>query len=228
MRPNDTSLQQPATKSLDVSAIHHLALAGWAGRDSAAVEAHIRELAELGVPRPSRTPIFYRAAASLVTTAELIDVVGPDTSGEVEFVLVMLDDGLWVGLGSDHTDRGIERTSVAHSKQLCAKVVAPTLWRYADVAPHWDRLVLRSWVQRGGGLEPYQENTVAAILPPEQLIAMCEPLGELAVGAALFSGTIATLATVGPADAFEMELDDPVLGRRLQHRYRIITLPANA
>src|SRR5512135_3744348 len=90
-----------ATRSFDVTAIDHLARAAWAGRDSAAVEAHIRELEALGVPRPSRTPLFYRVASSLLTTSDSIQVLGDDTSGEVEFVIVRSGDGLWVGLGSD-------------------------------------------------------------------------------------------------------------------------------
>lgn len=215
-------------RRFDVNAISHLALAGWAGRDAAAVEAHIRELEALGLTRPTNTPVFYRVAASLLTTSDVIEVVGKQTSGEVEFVLAMLQDGLWIGLGSDHTDRGLERSSVALSKQLCAKVVAPFLWRYEDVAPHWDRLVLRSWAHRAGERRRYQEATVAAILPPDRLVALYGLAATLPVGTALFSGTVATVEAIGPADEFEMELADPVLNRRLQHRYRIVTLPANA
>jgi hypothetical protein len=33
--------------------IHHLVIAGWAARDAAAVEEHIRELETLGVRRPA-------------------------------------------------------------------------------------------------------------------------------------------------------------------------------
>src|SRR5471030_2634539 len=116
--------QPLASKPFDIAAINHLVMAGWAGRDPAAVEAHVRELEALGAPRPTHTPVFYRVASSLLTTSDVVQVVGPETSGEVEFVLVPQSDGLWVGLGSDHTDRGVERTSVALSKQLCAKVVA--------------------------------------------------------------------------------------------------------
>ncbi|MEP6494424.1 MAG: DUF2848 domain-containing protein [bacterium] len=228
MQPIRADTQQPTSKPFELSAIRQLALAGWAGRNSAVVEAHILELAALGVPRPSRAPIFYRVSSSLLTTADVIEVVGPDTSGEVEFVLAMLDDGLWVGLGSDQTDRSIERTSVAHSKQLCAKVVAPMLWRYDDLADHWDRLRLRSWTHRRGTRERYQDDTVAAILPPERLIAMYDGSGALDAGTALFSGTVAALAAVGAAEEFEMELEDPVLERTIHHRYRIVTLPANA
>jgi len=227
MQPIASDTDQLAARSFDVSAIEHLALAAWAGRDSAAVEAHIRELEAIGVPRPTRTPLFYRVASSLLTSSDSIQVLGEDTSGEVEFVLVKLNDGLWVGLGSDHTDRAAERTSVALSKQLCAKVVAPDLWRYDDVAPHWDQLVLRAWANRDGVRHLYQEATLAALLSPDRLMAMYDWPAD-GTGAALFSGTIATRTAVGPADVFEMELDDVVLHRKLRHQYRVVTLPVNA
>ena len=103
------------------------------GRDG----AHIRELEELGIPRPSRTPIYYRCAAALLTTGDHIQVPGSTSSGEVEFVLVGSDDGLLLALGSDHTDRELEKTGVTLSKQLCAKPVAGRAWRLTDVASHW-------------------------------------------------------------------------------------------
>jgi hypothetical protein len=40
-----------------------------------------------------------------------------------------MQDGFWLGVGSDHTDRNAETIGIALSKQLCAKVVGQTLWR---------------------------------------------------------------------------------------------------
>lgn len=218
-----------ATATLDVSDIDHLVLAGWAGRNQAAVEAHIRELEALGTARPSRTPVFYRVASSLLTTADAIQVVANETSGEVEFVLVPRGDGIWVGLGSDHTDRGLERHSVALSKQLCAKAVAPVLWRLDDVIEYWDEIELRSWTYRDGKREAYQAGTVAQILAPITLLELYSDFaGPLVEGGMLFSGTLPTLHEIAPADAFEMELFDRRLDRRIHHRYRIDVLPANA
>jgi hypothetical protein len=45
-------------------AIDDAIMAGWTGRDPAAVEKHIREFEALGVKRPASTPIFYRVAAA--------------------------------------------------------------------------------------------------------------------------------------------------------------------
>jgi hypothetical protein len=178
------------------------------------------------VARPSRTPIFYRVAATLLTTDTEIEVAGADSSGEVEFVLFGLADGLWVGVGSDHTDRAVERTGVTISKQLCAKPVAPTVWRYEDVAEHWDRLVLRSFAHRQGARHLYQEGPLAAMRHPEELMRLYLGFGGvLPAGAAMFGGTLPVRGEPGPAEAFEIELADPVLGRALSHQYRVRQLP---
>jgi hypothetical protein len=41
----------------------------------------------------------------------------------------------------------------------------------------------------------------------------------------MFCGTLAVHGGIAPADAFEMELEDPVLKRKLTHSYRIVSLP---
>ena len=44
-------------------------IAGWTGRDAAALEKHIAELEELGVRRPASTPIFPAAASACAPSA---------------------------------------------------------------------------------------------------------------------------------------------------------------
>ena len=198
--------------------IRELVIAGWTGRDEAALMKHIRELEELGVKPPKTTPIFYRVAASLFTFADEIEVSGPDTSGEVEFVLIQQDSQLKIAVGSDHTDRKAETIGVSLSKQLCAKPVSAESWRYDEVRPHWEKLVLRSWAD--GQL--YQEGPVTAMRSPEDLL---ERFGGLKSGWAMFCGTLAAKGGIRPAQTFRMELEDPVLGRSLRHEYRIKVLP---
>ena len=194
-----------------------LVIAGWTGRDEAALRKHIKELEEIGVKPPKTTPIFYRVAADLFCHAEQIQVCGPDTRGEVEFVLLRSDDELRVAVGSDHTDRKAETIGVSLSKQLCAKPVSRGHWRYEDVKPHWEKLILRSWAD--GGL--YQEGPVTAMRSPEDLMGRY----PLQPGFAMFCGTLAAKGGIRPAARFAMELEDPVLGRRLRHEYRIDVLP---
>ena len=215
----------PAEKKLDLSAIKNLVVAGWTGRNTAALEAHIKELEAVGVKRPKSVPIFYRNAVSLLTTADNIQVMGDKSSGEVEFVLYALDDGMWVGVGSDHTDRKAETINVTLSKQMCGKPVGPALWRYDEVKPHWDKLTLRSFVPDGGGRRLYQEGPVTNMRAPEELIKLYTGSDKLAVGTAMFCGTFAVHGGISSSGTFDMELDDPVLGRKLTHSYRIEPLP---
>jgi hypothetical protein len=215
----------PSERKLDLNAVRSLVIAGWTGRNVAALEAHIKELEALGVARPKTVPIFYRVARSLLTTDGTIEVMADKSSGEIEYVLYALDDGLWVGLGSDHTDRKVETIGVTISKQMCAKPVGATLWRYDDVLPHWDKLVLRAHVRIGGERRLYQEGPVTTMRSPEELTKLYTGQAKLAPGTAMFCGTLAVHGGIVPADAFEMELEDPVLGRKLTHSYRISCLP---
>jgi hypothetical protein len=215
----------PSERKLDLVAIRNLVVAGWTGRNTAALEAHIKELEAVGVKRPKSVPIFYRNAVSLLTMADSIQAVGDKSSGEVEFVLYALDDGMWVGVGSDHTDRAAETINVTLSKQMCAKPVGATLWRYDEIKPHWDRLTLRSFVPDGGKWRLYQEGPVTNMRSPEELIRLYTGGDKLAPGTAMFCGTFAVHGGISSSGTFDMELEDPVLGRTLKHSYGIVSLP---
>jgi len=204
--------------------VEHAVIAGWTGRDAAAVEKHIKELEVLGVRRPAATPIFYRVAAARLTTAPTIEVLGTQSSGEVEFVLLQAQGTLWVGTGSDHTDREVEAYGVSVSKQICEKPVASTFWRFDDVVGHWDQLILRSHAIIDGVRVLYQEGSVAVMRHPEDLIARFSPDG-LADGTLMFCGTLAVHGGVRPAQAFEFELEDPIRQRKIQDRYDVVCLP---
>ncbi len=181
------TLQNSGTAMAREVGIDDAIVAGWTGRDAAAVEKHITELAALGVKRPATTPIFYRVSAARLTTATEIEVVGAHSGGEVEFVLLQHGGRMWVGAGSDHTDREVETYGVTVSKQMCDKPVAPVFWAFDDVAPHWDRLTLRAHVIENGERKIYQEGSVAAMLKPLDLIGRCPlPAGTAGVPPALF------------------------------------------
>jgi hypothetical protein len=205
--------------------IHSLVIAGWAGRDAAAIEHHVEELAALGIPRPSTTPLYYRVAAQTLTQDSNLTVLGPDSSGEVEPVIVAMADGLWVGIGSDHTDRKAEASGIALSKQLCGKPVGAQLWSYADVEGHWDELVLRSWATIDGNRVLYQDSPVSSLRTPRDLIRRHTGTDMLAAGTLMFCGTPGAIGGIRPGTRFEMELKDPILNRSLTHGYDVDVLP---
>jgi hypothetical protein len=202
-----------------------LLIAGWTGRDADIVEHHIAELEAIGIQRPRATPTFYRVGTNLLTTDLELDVTGPHTSGEVEFVLLSLAEGLFVGVGSDHTDRKVEAYGVTVSKQLCPKPIGKHLWPMQEVIEHWDSLILRSWVTCDGSRRLYQEGVVAKMLPPAELISRCTALnGSFDVGTVMFGGTLPVIDGISGGEWFEMELEDPVLKRSLEHSYMIRSL----
>ena len=204
--------------------VNDAVIAGWTGRDAIAVEKHIKELEALGVKRPATTPIFYRVAAARLTTDDTIEAVGESSGGEVEFVLLQDAGRLWVGAGSDHTDREVEKYGVTVSKQLCDKPIASVFWSYEEVAPHWDELILRAHVIEGGKSVLYQEGAVTAMMHPQALLEKHSST-SLRDGTLLFGGTLAAHGGVRPTPAFSFELEDPVLGRKIAHRYRVRILP---
>ena len=207
-------------------AVNELIVAAWAGRDDDAIQEHIEELQALGVTPPSATPLFYRVSADRLTTDEDVQVLGEATSGEVEVFLLGTDRGTMLGVVSDHTDRDAEAWSVAHSKQVCPKPVASRLWRLVDALDHWDDLRLASWATIGGRCHAYQEGTLAGLLPPGDLLQrLGRSDGGLAPGQAMLCGTLPVNGGVRPAERFDMALIDPVLERRIEHGYRIQTLP---
>jgi Protein of unknown function (DUF2848) len=203
-----------------------LIVAGWTGRDEAALRHHAEELAAIGVPMASAMPIFYRNAATQVTQTEHLQVLGPDTSGEVEPVIVAMQDGLWLTVGSDHTDRKAETIGIALSKQLCGKVIARHLWRLDEVIADWDRLAIRSVILENGGPVTYQDGTLSKMRTPDDLIYR---LGRtLEPGTIMFCGTLGAIGGIRPAGRFEMTLTDAARGRSIMHGYGIEVLPVVA
>jgi hypothetical protein len=206
-------------------AIDQAVIAGWTGRDPVARDKHIAELEAIGIARPASTPIYYRCSARRITLEDRIEVCGENSSGEVEFVLIGWQGRIFVGCGSDHTDRKVEAYSVTVSKQMCDKPVASVLWELEDVIAHWDKMILRSWAVIDGARVLYQEGTLDAMLPVKDLIDRGFGGKNLPDGCAMFGGTFAAKGGIRPADRFEFELEDPVLKRKISHGYDVITLP---
>jgi hypothetical protein len=200
--------------------IDTLVIAGWAGRDHAAVEHHIEELAALGIPRPSAVPLYYRVASNQLTQAATVQVIGGDSSGEVETFVFSAGGELYVSIASDHTDRKLEAYSVAFSKQACVKPVAGEAWKLSEVAAYWDELVIRSWIKEYGVSVLYQEGPLAGLRTPQDLIAgFTNGDHILPPGCGMTCGTVNAIGGIRPATSFTMELYDPRRQRALRHTY---------
>ncbi|TFG93657.1 MAG: DUF2848 domain-containing protein [Candidatus Atribacteria bacterium] len=202
--------------------ISYMLNAGYAGRTQEKVLEHIEELEKLGVSGPTEIPILFPITFNQATQEQQIDVQGEQTSGEIEFVLLLHAGEWFVTVGSDHTDRELEQFSVEKSKQACPNVLASCLWPVTEVIEHWDQIHLRAWVTKDGTRVIYQDDTLAALLPYSVLLDFVRSkVAHNLDGIPIFSGTIATLKGLIFADFFEMEMLDPVLKRSIRHQYSI-------
>jgi Protein of unknown function (DUF2848) len=167
-----------------------LIIAGYTGRDRDSVQAHIDELARIGIPPPPRVPMFYEIPAELVTTSEQILVGGAHSSGEVEPVLIQTTEALYLGLGSDHTDREVEKRDIGESKASAPKPVGSRIIAFDRVRENWDRIAMHCEVD--GSL--YQSGSLSALLSPDVLLEeLAAAGGRLDPGTVMFCGTVPLL-----------------------------------
>ncbi len=201
-----------------------LIIAGYTGRNAAAVAAHIEELAAIGIPPPASVPAFFELDPSLVTTDPVITISGSNTSGEVEPVLIRHNGYHYLGVGSDHTDRDVERTDIAASKAACPKPVGPYVIALPDDlgALDWDAIDVESDVDG----EPYQRGSLAVMRTPTDLLTrMTATLGEFSNDLVMFCGTVPLLTGAfrpGRHWRVELQLDSDT---SLTHSYEV--LPAD-
>jgi len=198
---------------------------GYAGRDQPSVRMHVEELAKVGVPRPASIPSMYWISPELINCTELIQVVGRETSAEVEFFMAPDAEGrLYITVVSDHSDRKLERVSVSKAKQICPKIIGSEFWALDDVKDHWDELRLTCHACLPEK-QLYQDAAVSSLLGWERLL-------ELARAAAPFDGPVALCSGTVPvkggelwyAPAWEIRIEDRRLGRVIEHHYQVLTL----
>jgi hypothetical protein len=170
-------------------------------------------------------PIYFPLSTNMVVTADRIEVLGAETSGEIEYALLVAPDGhLYVTVASDHSDRAVERHGIQLSKQLCPDVLAPEVWPYDEIQSHWDSLVLRCWATRAERRELYQEAPLAELLSAQDWLSRLDQAQLRRPGLIFLSGTPPTMGGLVYGDSFELELEDPVLGRSIHHRYAVDVL----
>jgi hypothetical protein len=202
---------------------------GFTIRDEEKMRRHLEECNRVGVPIPvvTRPPLVMPISTWAVVTDSSIEVQRHKTSGEVEIATVVDADGtVYVGVGSDHTDRALETIDIPWSKQVAPNVIAPTLWPWAEVEGHWDQIVMESWVVDGGERRKYQEASVSEFWTPIEMLEGLRRSVDAPAGALAFlSGTVVSIEeTLRFAEEWTLRLHDPVLDRTIEHTYTVQVL----
>lgn len=201
--------------------------AGYTGRNQNMVQTHIDELKKLGVAAPYDIPALYWICPTRLTNSQVLQVVGDQTSPEVEFFLAEDGNGsLYITVASDHTDRELETVSVGKAKQVCDKVLGDYFWKVDDITDHWDEIQIRSEVLKNDKWIPYQSGTLAQILHYNDLLKLIRQDSPAGEHPCLLSGTIPVIGgdTVFTS-ACEITMVDPILNRVITKRYEITALP---
>lgn len=211
------------TKEIQINQAYCL---GYTGRSIEKTKEHIKELANIGIPEPEEIPMLYPMRTSSLLQREVIEVLGDETSGEAEIVLIFGDseDDVYVTVGSDHTDRSLEEIDINKSKQVCDKPFAKKAWYLHDVIEHWDSLSLMSEISINGKWKPYQNDHISSILSYEDIKSFLKNKSVPLKNGIFFSGTVPLLNGFQYGTTFKMTFKDPVRNDDITMTYEIKNL----
>ena len=214
--------------SISTMQVKNLLNAGYAGREQDEVQAHIAELAELGIPGPATTPALYPVSPYLAQQVAEVSVQHGRTSGEAEWALAITQDGVLLTVACDHTDRELEVHGVAWSKNASPDVLGRKAWRLEDVRDHLDQISLKGWVGQGDTPDTLiQDSSLGALLTPDYWLEVLTERGLNEPGTVLISGTVAMATGVDQfARSWRVEMSDPVTGSTVDAEYVVAQMAA--
>lgn len=216
-----TNIQINVNNTPTTVAIEKVICVGYSGRDQEKVKEHIEELAEIGVPRPTEVPALFPMRRTSLIFDGVLEVTGNQTSGEAEPVLIYGEEEIYLSLGSDHTDRELETVHIGKSKQVCDKPIAKDAWRLEEVLPHWDDLLLTSEIKIEEEWIPYQDHSVAAIMPYKDLKKHLENQSLPLFRSLFLIGTVPLLEGFKFGSAYRMTLKDPIDQKEITLEYQV-------
>ncbi|WP_176946536.1 DUF2848 family protein [Lentzea fradiae] len=197
---------------------------GSATVDPNAAVAHQREVADVGVRIAFDVPAprIYPMSVNSVTTDEWIGVHSETTSGEVELVIVVHEGEVFLGVGSDHTDRALEKHSIIWAKQYCPSVLGRRVWRWSEIAPRWEDLVLESTVDG----ELYQSCAASVFLDPDKILGiLAERVESLPSSYLVYCGTYTSIdCTIKYGTRWTGTLRDQNTGESIDLAYETVDL----
>jgi len=218
------SLQKTNTLTPLSFTVDRMVNAGFTGRNQEEVRHHLDELSAKGIEVPESTPVLYPVIPTTLTTDQQIEVYGNESAGEIEYILFIKNEKeIYVGIGSDHTDRKLEELDIPRAKQICPNLASPVVWDLKDVSGHWDNLVMECKVQKDGKAIQYQKGNLGLLMSPDELLEFVSgkiegPLENLVI----YSGTVKMETDEFVfAETFSGLLTDSTLNRSIGFSYTI-------
>ena len=198
---------------------------GYSGSNKEKTMAHIKELEEqLNVAPPKKIPTVFEVSKELLTQDKDLVFVDDMTSGECEYIIMIKDGTIYIGLGSDHSDRRLEALSVPKAKQICLKPISKDFWKYDEIREHFKKIKLNSKIDA----ENYQMGTLADIMSVEDILKELEDRIGPMDNVIIYSGTVPLVKGYTYGKNFYLELVDEILNRKISFDYNIIVVPDEA
>lgn len=205
--------------NFDVEKVYILA---FTGRNIKKTKERIKELEDkLGVVSPAKIPSIFECSLELLTQSKDVKFIGDHTSGEVEYVIFVKGEKIYISIGSDHTDRKLKSVSLEKAKQVCPKPIGKELWDYSDLKNHWDGIRLISYQIIDGKEVKYQGGTLAEIFPVEEVLEVLRKrVGDID-NSIIYSGTVPVIDGFKYGESFRGLMVDDVLGRKIEFAYKV-------
>lgn len=202
--------------------------AAYAGRTAEDVRRHMADVHGAEAADAETFPYLAPVTAHNLVSDVSIQETSAYMIGEVEYVLVAHDGEIFVGVGSDHCDIALEEHDFTHSKNVAPNLVGRCLWPLDDVLEHFDELRLACRVRRNGAWLLTQDAPAATLRHPLFWLDHPALRDVWADGTVLFSGTINHVDGMVQGDAYDVMIEDPVMGRSLRHSYDCLRVEAPA
>ncbi|MDA0241416.1 MAG: DUF2848 family protein [Proteobacteria bacterium] len=154
-----------------------------------------------------------------LTTETEIQVVGSDTAACTGVIFIAAGYGTLVGVANDHVDTSLV-SNAAVARQVCPKPLGRQVWRYTDLKNHLERLILRCWNDDGKSSDEVQLGDVRSMIEAASIGIM--GIDDLPIGSAILVSGLTEPTRGSPV---HLEIEDPVHGRKLKHRFAVHELP---
>jgi len=161
-------------------------------------------VAQMGDSGPLPIPI------DRITTDNEIQVVGSGSVAEAALALIGSGAGMLVSIASNHGYPDGLDGRLSFAKPLCRHA-----WRYNEVSNHVSALVLRTAVITSNGIEIVAQDAIGNFFTSD--------IVEVPVGTAILYSELTPKGQLSSSN-FQIELEDPILGRILRFRYRVQAL----
>ena len=199
---------------------------GFTGRNQEEVQKHVDELKAKGIGAPDETPCFFPVFRDLITQEDIIDCLSDSGhTPEAEFVMLCTQDDIYITVGSDHTDRDLEKDSIPKAKQIYPNIIGQKVWKYSEIKEHWDDIELKSWIKDpdSGEIILFQDTKLSAMLTPDDLLEEAKKTAELDSldGLVILSGTVAANKQINYTSYFKVQLVDKKSNREITCEYEM-------